>query len=1024
MENITNDKTYWKSIDEKYSTPEFQALAEQEFMSSPLRDEDGKDGLARRQFLKLMGASMALSATACVRRPIQKIIPYNKRPLEITPGVANYYASTWYDGSEGFNILIKTREGRPLHVEGNDSAPGNGRGLSARASASILSLYDPDRIKTPIINSIEDKSKRKNSMAVPVNFEKVDVKVIEQLKKGGVVVWAPNTPSDISESLIENFCSKFSAKRITWKPSNFNTTVLANKESFGEWTELDYDFSKANYIVSVDGDFLGTLQSPTRYSKDFAKNRSDETGFSKLVSFQSVQSLTSLNSDDNYNIKSSQQLDVVLGLIHYVSELGASVSGELKSVASKYANIWESVGISQERFKAIAKGLYENKGKSLVIAGGLVSENENGIAFKVAVNALNDSLGNLGNTVYVKTAKQLSQSTSNAINSLVASAKAGEIKTLIIHDVNPLYSIPASMGLDEAFSKIEMIISSGNWLDETTSHADVIVPSGHAFENWNAYEFTSGVTSIQQPTIRPLHTTRSFEDSLIVWAQGLGQGISSHSNMYEAVSKSWTAKLGGEQSWSNLLQEGFSGNENSSHNGSRFNSSAVSLIKKEIVNSNFELSLYSKVAIADGSMGNVSWLQELPDPVSKVVWDNYIMISPVGAKELNVKTGDMVKVKSLSYSAELPVLVSPGMHAKMLALAVGYGRKLGGEIIKNVGFAAIPFASAKEGSCYFSALPIEVTKSSGKYELALTQGHHNMAGRQIVAEAKYDDFKKTGDSGVHKHKIFNIWSGHKYEGHKWAMAIDLNSCTGCSACMVSCQSENNIPVVGKKHILNGREMHWIRIDRYFKGDENANPDAVFQPVMCQHCENAPCETVCPVVATVHSDEGLNDMVYNRCVGTRYCSNNCPYKVRRFNWFYYDSHHKREPLQMALNPDVTVRTRGVMEKCTFCVQRIKDGKNVAQDEKRSLKDGDIKTACEAVCPTNAIVFGDLNDKESRVSKLFANKREYTLLEEVHAAPRVRYLAKLRNTDRDMGGSHHGVKHEATSPHQDEHKGEAH
>jgi molybdopterin-containing oxidoreductase family iron-sulfur binding subunit len=414
-------------------------------------------------------------------------------------------------------------------------------------------------------------------------------------------------------------------------------------------------------------------------------------------------------------------------------------------------------------------------------------------------------------------------------------------------------------------------------------------------------------------------------------------------------------------------------------------------------------------------------LQELPDPVSKIVWDNYLIISPVLADKLKVRDGSMVRLSTGTVTTELPVYIAPGQHPESVAVAIGYGRSAGGELVKEVGFDVSAFIAKQEQSLIYSGLNVTVEKTGRDYQLAQTQGHHSMEGRQLAVETTEPNYKKTGDIGFHRHAVFSIWSGHKYDGHKWAMSVDLNSCTGCSACMIACQSENNIPVVGKKYVLGGREMHWIRIDRYFSGDEKKSVDAIFHPVMCQHCENAPCETVCPVLATVHSDEGLNDMVYNRCVGTRYCSNNCPYKVRRFNWFYYDGHHRREPLHMALNPDVTVRTRGVMEKCTFCVQRIKEAKNTARDEKRNLRDGDIRTACQSVCPTDAIIFGDLNDPESRVAKHFDKKfaRQYTLLEEFNAAPRVRYLAKVRNTDRDLGGHHHQPHSDQAEGHQGGH-----
>ncbi len=1011
MENtpMETSNKYWKSLDEKYQTPEFLKAFENEFASSPLKTEDGKDGLARRQFMKLMGASVALSAAACVRRPVQKIIPYNKRPVEIIPDLPNYYASSWFDGTQGLGLVVKTREGRPLFVSGNKEHPLNGNAISARASAHILSLYDPDRLKGPIYNSVNPK-KRRNTLKADAKWEQVDAKVAAQLKKGDVAILTSSYPSEHTQSLISSFLGKFSGKKYVWDPMTTESLREAQKISYGAPAVPNYHFEKSLFTISLDADFLGTYLSPVQFNRNFGMSRNAEgKKMAKLISFHSVPSLTSLNADDGYPVAASQQLGVALALLQRVlAGKGSGLNAELK----KFVLTDEQLGFANGTLTAVAKQLLENSGESIVMAGGIQCESANAVNLHLVVNWLNSALGNEGKTITAQGSYQGLEGTSADIFELMKQIDGGKVKTLIIHELNPMYSLPATLGLEERLNKVEMVVTTSNWMDETTYLANIVAPSGHPMENWNEFEFANGVHTIQQPTVRPLGDTRSFEDSLIVWSQTAGSEITAEKSFFDLLKKKISATLGSEAAWFEYLQKGFRGQILYSVSARSLSSAAASQIKPVEANvEGLELVIFPTVHMTDGTLANVSWLQELPDVVSKITWDNVLTLSPKTATQMGVKDGSVVSVEVNGAALKVPIFIQPGQSNKVAGLAIGYGRQAGMELAKGVGVNASQLIQAVDGKLLQSAIPVKVTKTSEKIELAITQGHNSMEGRQIVAESTFKNYKD-GKTGIHRHQIFSIWGQHKYDGHKWGMSIDLNSCTGCSACVIACQSENNIPVVGKKYVIQGREMHWIRIDRYYSGDE-ASPDAVFQPLLCQHCENAPCETVCPVLATVHSDEGLNDMVYNRCVGTRYCSNNCPYKVRRFNWFYYDGHHRKENLHVALNPEVTVRTRGVMEKCTFCVQRIKDGKNTARDEERKLADGDIKTACEEVCPTSAIVFGDLNDKESRVSKMFVAQRQYTLLEEVNAAPRVRYMAKIRNTDRSMSSGHdmHMPPHDA-------------
>ena len=1005
--DLVRDNTYWRSFDELNNTSEFQKSLATEFMSSPLRAESAeegteKDGVARREFLKIMGASVALTTAAgCIRRPVQKMVPYNKQPEEVTLGVSNYYTSSYFDGQEGFGLLVKSREGRPIHIEGNPKNPLNGSAVSVRAQASLLSLYDPERLQKPMRNLLNEK--RTNKETVGITWEELDKKVVEELGKGGVAVLTGNLNGPATKAVVGDFCSGFKADHYTWEPLAQDDVSSAQKISYGEATVPAFRYDKAKIIVSIDADFLGAWGPAIQSTRQFAEGRKNPAKMSRLISFDSTYSLTAANADIRFKIQPSQQLLVVMGLI-------AEIFPE-NSAAASYKNAAEKLGLSADGFKKVAADLKKNAGDSIVVTGGLQTRTADSEALQIAVNYLNSLLGNEGKTVLAKSGNPNLNASFESLNTLISKMNSGAVKTLIIYRQNPLYSLAKNLGFHDALNKVGTVVFIGDQMDETASFSHFVATDNHALESWNDSEFANGVYGTHQPLIRPMYDTRSFQLSLMTWGFMAKVGprrLQDYETFYEYLRAFWKTEMAAklakgqdfETFWNSTLQNGFAG-EVSSSSARTFKTDALSKIKQNakvnLQSSDLELALYPTSHIGDGTLANVAWLQELPNPVSKIVWDNYASVSMKTAEKFKLKQGDLIDVTSNGVTMTLPTHIQPGLHDGVVAIAVGYGRTKAGKVGNDIGQNAFEFANKNSNGDYiYSGSNVEIKKLGKKYDLVTTQGHDSMEGRQIVVQATNKDYEKSKSANIHKHHTWSMWSGHQYNGHKWGMAIDLNTCTGCSACMTACRSENNIHVVGKKYILQGREMDWIRIDRYYVGDAD-NAQAVFQPIMCQHCDNAPCETVCPVAATVHSSEGLNEMVYNRCVGTRYCSNNCPYKVRRFNWFNYAKLIEK-PMHMALNPEVGVRTRGVMEKCTFCVQRIKEGKNIAKTENRPLKDGDIVVACESACPTKAITFGDLNDENSRVAKTFkAEERSYALLEEWHAKPAVRYMSKIRNND---------------------------
>lgn len=988
MDTTTSDqKKYWLSLEDLSGDKDFKQAIKNEFVSALPSMEDIKS--SRREFLQIMGAGLALTSTACARRATEKIIPYVNRPEDIVPGESNYYASSYYDGGEGFSIVVKTREGRPIKIEPNEEASGlNYRGLSPRAHAHILNLYDPERIKGPKQNLFNDTKTQRET--INISYQDLDKHLVKQFQKGKVALLTSRIPSPSVQKLIKGFKSTFKAKHYVWNPTSLEQVSEAQRLCYGTSFIPSYNISKARFILSLNCDFLGTYLAPTDFQKQFAQTRKPDNNMSRLVVLESMMTLTGSNADERYRIRPSDQMPVLTALaqaLHKKRIIQLPIKAQ--KIIKSYESSWEKLSIPDSKIQEWAKLLSQNKSRSLILTGGPLSQTSQAKEFYILSNFLNSALNNDGRTVnYSQSFKYDFGSYSN-IQKLIAQLNKGTIKTLVIHKLNPLYSYPEKENLLSALKKADTIIYTGDRLDETGFHADYIVPDNHDLEKWSDWEFKRNIFSVQQPTIQPLYNTRAFEDSLLAWMQGAGIKVAK--NFHEYIKKYWFSK----QDWNVFLTKGVYGSQKPPLSTVRpMRATAWNHIKNyKAFTQDYELVLYETSGLKNGDLANVAWLQEFPDPVTKICWDNYLCVSPKTAGTLKLKEGEILEISNSTQKLKTPVHIQPGQEDHTFALALGYGHTRFGAIANGVGVNAYPFVQNN----MLSGLEFSFKKTGEEHQLANVQGHHSMEGRDIIIETTLEEFKQDPTSGLNKHhSVPSLWSKHKYSGHKWGMVIDLNSCNGCGTCMVACQSENNIPTVGKKYILEGREMHWITVDRYYTGSPE-DPLAVHQPRVCMHCDNAPCETVCPVMATVHSSEGTNDMIYNRCVGTRYCSNNCPYKVRRFNWFNYTK-SAEEPLNLVLNPDVTVRSRGVMEKCTFCIQRVQEGKAKAKKQDRVLKDKEIQTACQQSCPAEAITFGDLNDSHSAVAKAFNVKNSYALLDDLlNTKPSVKYHTKIRNKE---------------------------
>ena len=986
----------------------------------------------RRDFLKVAGFSLtALALPSCSRAPEHEAVPFLDKPEEITPGISTWYATTARGCPTGCGVLAKYRDGRPIKLEPSEKHPVTGGGTCAACQASILSLYDSKRLRSPQIS------------AEPVTWQASDDAIGTALRKikdegGAVRVLTSSVNGPTEGRALKAFLAGFpDARHVSYDPVSASALLDAHERTLGQRVLPRMRFDLAEVVVSFDADFLGTWISPVEFTRDYqAARRLDperEPAFSLHVQLESHLSLTGCNADQRHALSPEHGLDALTGLAERV----ASRAGQKTPWPARGASA--GVGLSADVLDRLADALWASpRGRSLVVCG------VNRLPEQTMTAYLNHLLGNYGDGTKPTTldlggpaGHRLGDD--KALTELLGEIEAGQVAALIVVDCNPVYDLPQGAKLatwlrDER--RVPLSISTAGLLDKTAAACRHLCPDHHALEKWDDAEPHAGVISTSQPVILPLGDTRPWIESLASWS---GKPVDAREQMRAA----WHADvfprhLDGhtfERFWSKSIHDGYAQVSPAEIPGpSAFRSKAVAQAAKRpaAAADALALVLYTKIGVGDGRGAHNPWLQELPDPVSKISWDNCALLAPEKAAKLGLKTGDVVALEIPDATPklpalELPVLVQPGQPADVVAVALGYGRAgtdrfadIGPKWIEGrptvepghlVGVNAAPFVGLDGPYRTLSGPTVTIRRTGGQHDLATSQLHHsltapaelsgpNTSPRPIAETVSLDAWQADPAAGAHKqHPKAPLWNpDHPYEGHHWDLAVDLSRCTGCAACVIACQSENNIPVVGKDEMRRQRDMHWIRIDRYFDS-EDADATAVHQPMLCQQCDNAPCETVCPVLATVHSSEGLNQQTYNRCVGTRYCSNNCPYKVRRFNWFTYPREDKVQ--NMALNPDVTVRSRGVMEKCTFCVQRLQAGKQLAAQEGRPLTDADVQPACMQVCPAGAMTFGDRNDPESGVTGSMNDKRTYRVLEDLGVDPSVHYLRRVRNREKGHG-----------------------
>ncbi|HRH66769.1 MAG TPA: TAT-variant-translocated molybdopterin oxidoreductase [Bacteroidia bacterium] len=1014
-------KKYWKGVEELRNDAEFVRLKNNEFFEQLPLDQviekkaQDVNTTPRRDFLKFLGFSVAAASLAACEAPVRKTIPYLIRPDQITPGIANWYASSYFDGYDYCSVIVKTREGRPIKLEGNTLSSVTKGGVNARVQAAILSLYDSARFKTPMVNGKASKW--------PEVDNDINGKLSAIAAKGGQIrILSSTVISPSTKKAIADFSAKYpTTKHVVYDSVSVSAMRQANLESFGVNTIPTYNFDKANVIVSLDADFLVNWISPVEHARQYAETRKINGGkksMSRHIQFETALSVTGSNADLRIPVKPSQQGAVAANLYNAIA---AGTGASAVSAPSVDAEV-------SKKIAAIAAELLANKGKSLVVSG------INNPAVQNLVNGINSLLENYGTTIDLDNANNLRQGSDTDLSAFLDEVTKGGVAAVLFYNCNPVYTLPNGSAFAAAMKKMELTVSFSDRPDETTSVCQYICPDHHALESWSDAEPRTGVYSIGQPTISPLFATRQAQESLLTWA-------GTPANFHDYMAAYWNANIFSKASgsWNKVLQDGVfelpAATPKNYKTAANLNAAADAIGKTNA--GGFEMVLYEKVGLGNGQQANNPWLQELPDPISKITWDNYLAVSPKDAREKGWKQGNVVTVKAGNVSVKAPVVIQPGQAFGTASLAIGYGRTVAGKVADNRGVNAYPFTSFSGANLSRVVSGVDIQKTADEdYMLAATQTHHTMMGRAIVKETTLAEWVKNPAAGnaeellsvkVGKHEEvkkkagdMNLWADFDSGNHHWGMSIDLNSCIGCGACVVACTAENNVSVVGKDEVNRSREMHWIRIDRYYSSDADPKegesgdikkmedpsdmPRVVFQPVMCQHCAHAPCETVCPVIATSHSSEGLNQMTYNRCVGTRYCANNCPYKVRRFNWFQYsdnaqfDFNMNDDLGKMVLNPDVVVRSRGVMEKCSMCVQRLQDGKLTAKKEGRKLVDGEVKTACAQSCPTHAITFGDFNNPESELNKMWDPEgRSYHLLGELNVQPNVYYQTKVRNAE---------------------------
>lgn len=1011
-----NKKNYWRSTEE-FDNPEALISEKKDEFTEPLPlEEYMNDTLlaaktSRRNFLKFMGiGTAAATLAACTETPVKNAIPFLNKPEENTPGKFNFYASSL----NGKSVIVRTRDGRPTKIEGNKMCKITRGAASSLTQGEILSLYNNRRLKKPTVAGKAAK------------WYEIDGKIRSTLSKAGKIhLVTSSIISPVTRKLLKEFKEKYpQTNHVPYAPISYSGLLDASKDIYGKRFTPNYNFEKAEVIVSLDADFLGTWLFPEKFAAEYSAGRKLDPKKPKMnqhFQFESMMSLTGSNADYRYKVKPSEIALVAANLYNAI----AGSAGKSQVSAAKLASQSKSISF-------VAKHLTKYKGKSLVVSG---SNDKN---VQLLVYGINEMLGNIGSTVDVEHPIMLHQNDDKKMDKFVESVSAND--AVIFWDVNPVYDYYNGKALEKALKGNKNSISISISNNETTKLCQFALASHHQLESWDIHEPIKTACMSQQPMINPLFDTRAPQENFMKWIGSSEEDYYAYVEkfkkefMHAAVAPEKTyhefsddfihngaAKLKKETGETEGKTEK-SDDEETSANGfdSALMSKAASALK--VVSKGTELVLYQKIGIGDGRLAANPFLHELPDPITKVTWDNYVCIPPSMEKD-NLKFGYTAKVTVGKNTVELPVLVQPGLADNTIAIALGYGSEESKKIVDSnvIGQNAYPFLTKVNGAISNYVSGASVSGTSNSYKLALTQTHHTIDDgvfdgeerRDIVKEATFAEYVVKHNAANDEHaEIFSLYEDKEYPTHHWGMSIDLTLCTGCGDCVTSCNYENNIAVVGRDQVQRRREMHWLRIDRYYEG-EKENPSVVYQPVMCQQCDDAPCENVCPVLATVHSNEGLNMQAYNRCIGTRYCANNCPYKVRRFNWYDFNgadsfsgnemvipAFEDNELYKFMLNPDVTVRSRGVMEKCSFCAQRLQAGKLEAKMQNRELKDGEIEVACESVCSAGAIVFGDMNDKNSRISKLNKNQRSYHLLKEVKTLPSVSYMVKIRNRETEI------------------------
>jgi molybdopterin-containing oxidoreductase family iron-sulfur binding subunit len=951
----------------------YQEFLHREF---PVGASEWKDDLSRRHFLKIMGASVALAGFAgCTKQPVEKIVPYVTQPPELTPGKPLYFATATTLNGFASGVIATSHEGRPTKIEGNPDHPVSLGGTNIFAQASVLDLYDPDRAQMLL--------QAGKPAAWPDFLSAMNVEMAAQKEKKGaglrVLTGSVTSPSLYSQ-LQALLAAYPSAQWHQWEAVTRDNVREGSRVAFGKYTETHYHFEKADVILALDCDFLYSHPASLLYARKFADRRrvgdNATNPMNRLYVAEPTPTITGAMADHRFPAGAAQ----IAGI---ASALAAGLG-----IGTPSGNIAGNPGW----IAAVTADLQKNRGKSIVIAGEQQPPEVHAL-----VHAINQSLGNIGNTVvYTNAIEPVPVNQLDSLKQLAADLKSGTVDILVMLGGNPAFDAPADLEFSQALQNLKTCVRLGADENETSRYCHWHIPSTHALEEWGDARAFDGTASIIQPLIEPLYDGKTSLEVIEALLRQPGRPS------YDIVRDYWKSQNlpDFEKSWRKALSDGFIAGTAFPPVGVTLNPAAPPVQKSQ--DENLELLFRPDPMIWDGRFVNNGWLQELPKPFTKLTWDNAALISSSLAAREQLQNGDVVELQFQGRSLEAPVWIVPGQADNVVTLHLGYGRRLTGRVGTGSGFDS--YALRTSGALW-SGGGLTLQKTGKSHPLSTTQHHFNVEGRDIIREGTFADFQADPhfidtqfESRPGREDTLYNPDEFKYNGYKWGMSIDLNTCIGCNACTIACQAENNIPIVGKYQVAHGREMHWIRVDTYFKGDI-AQPETSHQPVPCMHCENAPCELVCPVGATVHDDEGLNVQVYNRCIGTRYCSNNCPYKVRRFNFLEFNA-GMTAVQKMGKNPDVTVRSRGVMEKCTYCTQRINAARITAEIADRKIRDGEIVTACQAACPVEAITFGNLNDPESRVAKLKAQPLDYWMLGELNTRPRTSYLAKLRNPNPEI------------------------